>query len=496
MGTSFNLADSVIRHLELTLASLLISMTIGIVLGLLLYKSKMAGKIISIFSVIQTIPTLAMLGFLVPILGIGKVPALFVLIVYGSYPVFINTYSGLTQVDPEYIEISEALGMNPPQQMFKVRLPLSIPVIMAGIRTSLVSIIGLATLTSLIGSGGLGDFIYRGINAMNNKLILYGTIPVTLIVLMMSYFLKKVEDNWKFIYRHSRKIIFAACIACLLYAIVPTFVSGKDKTMTLSSKDFTESGILTTIMAELIENKTDINVEKKMYMGTTDILHKALLKGEIDGYVEYTGTSYLTVFNQSEPRDDMLQYVTEEYQKIGITALEPLGINNTFVVLQTQTAEDKYGIHTLTDLADYPNQFVLSSYAEFAEREDGLKSLISTYGLQFKDVKQLERSLGYKALNEGKVDFMVSFSTEPAIYKYGFREVKDDKELFMRYDAIPVFSTKTLEEYPELKPVLNALAGKLDNDTMAKLNNEVENNERKEVDVAREWLLSQGLIDK
>lgn len=495
MGTSFSLSQAIIQHLELTFVALFISIVIGILIGILLHKMRQSHKVVSFISAVQTIPTLALLGFLVPILGIGKVPAIFVLIIYGCYPIIINTFSGLGQVDSEYIEISDALGMNENQKLFKVKLPLSISVIMAGIRTGLVQIIGLATLTSLIGSGGLGDFIYRGINAMDSSLILLGAIPVTVIVLILSYILKKIEIHWKFFFHHKKQTIFVSIFVVACYLIFSLFSFAPKRSITLASKDFTESGLLTTMIAELIEEKTDIEVEKKMYMGTTDILHKALVKGEIDGYVEYTGTSYLTVFNQNEMRNDMKEYVIDEYQKIGITAFESLGVNNTFVLLQTKDLQKQYGIEKISDLTNYSHKFTLSAYAEFVEREDGLENLLETYSLKFKEIKQLERSLGYKALDEGQVDFMVSFSTEPAIYKYQFQEIKDDKNMFMRYDALPLIATKTLEKYPEIQPVIQELCGKLDNETMSQLNNDVENNHRKEVDVAREWLQQEHLIN-
>lgn len=494
MGTSFSLYDSIIQHLKLTFIALFVSIILGITLGIILHKIKKSERVLSVLSAIQTIPTLALLGFLVPFLGIGEKPAIFVLIVYGCYPIAINTYSGLGQVDSEYLEISDALGMTEMQKLFKVKLPLSVSVIMAGIRTGLVQIVGLATLTSLIGSGGLGDFIYRGINAMNNDLILLGAIPVTIIVIVLSFILKKIEDNINFFYEHKKPTAIIAGILALCYLLVSLFNLPSDRTIVLASKDYTESGLLTTIMAELIEERTDINVEKKMYMGTTDILHKALVNNEIDGYVEYTGTSYLTVFNQTEPRDDMMDYVIDEYEKIGIKVLGALGFNNTFVVIQSKDTKEQYQIENLSQLANYNNRFILTSYAEFVEREDGLASLLSTYNLQFKDIKQLERSMGYRALAEGEVDFMVSFSTEPAIYKYEFQEVVDDKGLFMRYDAIPIISQATIDKYPEIESIINELTGRIDNETMSMLNNEVENNQRTEIEVAREWLREEGLI--
>lgn len=281
----------------------------------------------------------------------------------------------------------------------------------------------------------------------------------------------------------------------MTYIIMNCFNFRETRTIVLASKDYTESGLLTTIMAELIEEKTDIKVDKKMYIGTTDILHKSLIKGEIDGYVEYTGTSYLTVFKQQDNIDDLYKFVKDEYDKIGITTFEPLGINNTFVIIQNNDTYNKYGIQTISDIRRYQENLTLTSYAEFIERDDGLKSLLNNYNLKFKEVKQLERSLGYKALSENKVDLMISFSTEPAIFKYDFKEVIDDKELFLRYDAVPIIKTSTLDKYPDLIECLKLLESRFDNKTMARLNNEVENEKKSEVDVARNWLKEEGLID-
>lgn len=491
----FNLKDAIIQHLELSLFALVISIVFGMLIGVLLYKKKFAEKIIAFFSAIQTIPTLAMLGFLVPLIGIGFLPAIIVLIIYGIYPIILNTYSGISQVDPEYLEISDALGMNEKQKLFKVKLPLATPIIMTGIRNGMVQIVGIATLTSLIGAGGLGDFIYRGINAMDNELILKGAIPTVIIVIVLNSILKYFEINWQKLLRFKKHIIIIIIIICIIITGLFLMPKNNKKVITLASKDFTESGILTTIMAELIEEKTDIEVEKKMYIGTTDILHKALVKGEIDGYVEYSGTAYLTVFNQTDPNIEILPYVINEYDKLGIKAFDSLGINNTFVVLQSKNFEKKYGLNTISDLQKYNNQLILTAYAEFIEREDGLNTLLDQYNLKFKDVRQLERSMGYRALSQNEVDLMISFSTEPAIFRYQFKALEDDKNIFLKYDAIPLLREDVITKYPELEEVISSLEHKFNNETMSKLNHEVENEKKSEIDVARNWLKEEGLIE-
>ncbi len=182
------------QHIQLTLVALLIANLIALPLGILLTrKRKVAETIIGITSVFQTIPSLALLGFMVPIFGIGFMPAIIALTVYGLLPILRNTYTGIVGVNQAVIDAGTGMGMTSRQVLFMIELPLALPIIMAGIRTATVMVIGVATLAALVGAGGLGDLIFRGIAMARQDLILAGAIPVALLSILFDYGLKKIE---------------------------------------------------------------------------------------------------------------------------------------------------------------------------------------------------------------------------------------------------------------------------------------------------------------
>lgn len=186
--------ERAIEHLYISLLAIFIAVGISLPLGIYISRKKKAAEFyIGITAVLQTIPSLALFGFLVPILGIGMVTALVALIIYALLPILRNTYTGLTEIDEGVIEAGEGMGMTPRQILWKIKLPLSLPFMMAGIRTAAVLTVGVATLATFVGAGGLGDIIWRGLQSWNNSLVLAGAIPVAMMALLFDYILKVVE---------------------------------------------------------------------------------------------------------------------------------------------------------------------------------------------------------------------------------------------------------------------------------------------------------------
>ena len=182
------------QHVQLTLAALFIANMIALPIGILLTrKQKIAETIIGITSIFQTIPSLALLGFMVPLFGIGFGPAIIALTIYGLLPILRNTYTGILGVDQAVVDAGIGMGMTSRQVLFMIELPLALPIIMAGIRTATVMVIGVTTLAALVGAGGLGDLIFRGIAMARQDLILAGAIPAALLSLLFDYILKKIE---------------------------------------------------------------------------------------------------------------------------------------------------------------------------------------------------------------------------------------------------------------------------------------------------------------
>lgn len=188
--------DSLLSHISLTLISLGFAILISVPLGILLTRyRKYSDFVIGISSVFQTIPSLALLGFMIPIFGIGRTPAIIALTIYGLLPILRNTYTGIIGVDAGAKEAGKGMGMTTMQILFMVEIPLSLSIIMAGIRTATVLIIGVTTLASLIGAGGLGDLIFRGISSVNSGLILAGAVPAALLAILFDFLLKVFEKK-------------------------------------------------------------------------------------------------------------------------------------------------------------------------------------------------------------------------------------------------------------------------------------------------------------
>ncbi|WP_028828553.1 ABC transporter permease [Proteocatella sphenisci] len=188
--------DSLISHMWLTLISLGFAILIAVPLGILLTRHRnISDFIIGIASVFQTIPSLALLGFMIPFFGIGTKPAIIALTIYGLLPILRNTYTGIIGVDPGAKEAGTGMGMTSLQILFMVEIPLSLSIIMAGIRTATVLIIGVTTLASLVGAGGLGDLIFRGISSVNSGLILAGAVPAAILAIFFDFLLKLFEKK-------------------------------------------------------------------------------------------------------------------------------------------------------------------------------------------------------------------------------------------------------------------------------------------------------------
>ena len=281
------LLTTILEHIQISFIALLIAAVIGVPLGILLTKTdKISEIVMNIAAVLQTIPSLALLGLMIPLFGIGKVPAVIALVVYALLPILRNTYTGISEVDSSLIEAAKGIGMKPGRRLTKVELPLATPVIMAGIRTAMVLIIGTATLAALIGAGGLGDLILLGIDRNDTSLIIIGAIPAALLAILFDLVLRYMQ---KISYK-KLLISLGSMVVILLLVIVGPMLAQKGDKITLAGKLGSEPSVITNMYKILIEDETDNTVEVKDGMGKTTFLFNALKSDDIDGYLEFTGT--------------------------------------------------------------------------------------------------------------------------------------------------------------------------------------------------------------
>lgn len=255
--------------------------------------------------------------------------------------------------------------------------------------------------------------------------------------------------------------------------------------------------IIGNMLADLIENKTDIEVERKLNLGGTQVAFSALDNDDIDVYVEYTGTGLVSILNKSplNDADQVYDVVQKEFKaNYGIQLLEPLGFNNTYTIAVRQDTAQQYGLNTISDLAKVSDGLIMGPTIEFANREDGLPGLSQTYNMNFTDVKAIDGGLRYSALDNHKSDVIDAFLTDGLIEAFSLKVLEDDKGFFPPYYAVPIIKEKTLKKHPELKKVLNSLSGKLTDDIMRKLNYKVDSLKESPEKVAKEFLQKEGLL--
>jgi osmoprotectant transport system permease protein len=493
------------EHIVLTGIATAIAIAIGVPLGILAARSKsLRGLITGTVSILQTIPSLAMLAFLLAMLNkIGFTPAVIALTLYALLPIVRNTLAGLEGVPAPIREAADGVGMTARQRLWMVELPLALPVIVTGIRTAAVVGVGIATLSAFIGAGGLGQFINRGLSLSNNHLILLGAIPSALLALLVDAAIGAA--HWAATRRAKKSLLkpIALSFPLILFALgviattAPNPFAPKDTTpanaavIRIGSKNFTEQLILGELMAQLIERETDLRVERRFDLGGTMICHGALIAGELDLYAEYTGTGLTAILKEkvrSDP-DEVYQLVTNAYaQQFQLQWLQPFGFNNTYAITVRATAAKTNNWNTISDLKSAAAKLRAGWTFEFSERPDGYPGLREHYGFSFGKVRDLESALMYQAIALDEVDVICAFATDGRIAANGLRPLKDDQQFFPPYHAAPVIRQSTLERHPELKGILDQLAGQLTDVVMQQLNLEVDQNKKSPADVATEFL--------
>jgi osmoprotectant transport system permease protein len=493
------------EHLILVIISLAIAISIGLPVGILITRqSKLAAPILGLANAIQTIPSLAIFGFLisVPFLGgIGKIPAIVALTLYALLPIIRNTYIGINSINPAIKEAGIGMGMTDQQLLLQVEIPLALPVILAGVRVATVISVGIATIAAAVGGGGLGVFIFRGISTVNNELILAGAVPAAVIALSADFGLGLLEKNLTKQIANKGKFnqqigIVLGIITLIIAGLIAFNYQQVPAKIIIGSKNFTEQVILGELLAQHIENHTKLKVDRRFNLGGTFIAHEAVKAGKIAGYVEYTGTSFTTILKEKPISDPESVYkkVKEYYdQKLKLAVMKPLGFENTFAMIIRGEDAKKWQIKSLSEIGKYTPQIKAGFGYEFLERADGYPGLSKTYNLKFANIKQMELGLMYQALKEKQVDFIAANSTDGLIPVLNLVILEDDKKYFPPYQAIPIFNQEILRKYPELTDTINQLGGKISTTAIQKMNYQVDNQSQPVEKVVSEWLISQQL---
>ena len=491
-----------IEHILISLLAISIASVLGIILGIIISEyRKFSGLILGTVNILYTIPSIALLGFFITITGVGNTTALIALIIYALLPIIRSTYTGIITINPLIIEASEGMGSTKLQQLFKVKLPLALPVLMSGIRNMVTMTIALAGIASFVGAGGLGVAIYRGITTNNSAMTFLGSLLIAILALVFDFILGLIEKrltNYKRIkYKINPKLIILG-LFIVIFGAYFSLNSKKDKTINIATKPMTEGYILGQMLTELIEQDTDlkVNITNGVGGGTSNI-HPAIVKGEFDLYPEYTGTSWEAVLKKEASYDESkFDELQKEYkEKYNLEYVNLYGFNNTYGLAVNKDIAKKYNLKTYSDLAKVSNNLIFGAEYDFFEREDGYKELQKVYNMNFKKQIDMDIGLKYQAMKDKKIDVMVIFTTDGQLAISDVVVLEDDKKMYPSYRAGTVIRSEILSEYPELKPVLEKLNNILDDKTMADLNYQVESEGKKPEDVAREYLQEKGLLE-
>lgn len=490
------------EHLEISIFAIIIAILCGGLIGVLISEfQKSARPTLSTINFLYTIPSISMLGFLIPFSGVGNITAIIALTVYALLPMVRNTYTGLTQVDDAVVEAAKGLGSTRMQILMKIKLPLALPVIMSGIRSMVTMTIALAGIASFIGAGGLGVAIYRGITTNNAAMTILGSLCIAILALVLDFLLGFIEKR---IQRHHKKdkkknkiLYIISILVCCGISISMILQTKTEKILRIATKPMTEQYILGEMLDLLIEKETDLQVELTQGVGGgTSNIQPAMENGEFDLYPEYTGTAWNTVLKEEGIyNEDLFTSLQQRYEdELSMEWVGMYGFNNTYGIVVRKEIADQYNLETYSDLQSVANQLTFGAEYDFFEREDGYDALCETYDLQFKDTMDMDIGLKYQAIQQGKIDVMIIFTTDGQLASSDVKVLKDDKQFFPSYLCGNVIRSEVLEEYPELNSIFEKVTGIITDQDMAEMNYAVETEGKEPRDVAKEFLQSHHLL--
>lgn len=493
----------IVEHLQISIIAILFAAIVGVSLGIFIaQKHKASPFILGLISFLYTIPSISMLGFLIPLTGIGNTSAIIALSIYALLPIIRSTYTGIVGVDKDILEAAKGMGSTESQILFKIKLPLALPIIMSGFRNMVVMTIALAGIASFIGAGGLGVAIYRGITTNNLTMTIAGSLAVALLALFADVLIGSFEKYFqkRHISKKKKRNVFTVMLILVCMIAGSVFLpSPKQDTIRIATKPMSEEFVIGEMLKQLIEANTDLNVELiKGIGGGTSNIHPAMVKKEFDMYPEYTGTSWNFVLKKKEMPDTQTLYkqLVEEYQKrFDMSWLGLYGFNNTYGIAVSKKTAEKYNLKTYSDLANVSSSLSFGGEYDFYERDDGYDAMSKANNFHFKKTVDLDIGLKYDALLKGEVDTIIVFTTDGRLSDPNIVLLKDDRHYFQSYYAGTIIRNEVLKKHPELKHIIMKLDNQISDKEMAEMNYEVEQAGKNEADVAKAFLMKKHLLE-
>lgn len=472
-----HLSDYLGWHVLLSLSAIVIGVAISLPLAVLCARSHiLRGAALGFAGIVQTIPSLALLALFYPLLlalsaftratfgvgfrALGFLPALAALTLYSMLPVLRNTIAGLEGVDPAIRKAAAGVGMTRNQMLFLVELPLAAPVILAGVRIAAVWVIGTATLSTPVGQTSLGNYIFAGLQTENWIFVLFGCVAAAALALVVDRLLALAESG---LVGRSRARIAAAALGLAIVfgaGLLPLAAGAEDRPAVVGTKNFEEQYILGALIEDRLR-AAGYSTVRRDGLGST-VIFDALAAGEIDVYVDYSGTIWADDMKRRDRpgRKAVLAQMTEWLRRTrGIRCIGTLGFENAYAFAMRPDRAAALGIRSLADLAaSAPGLRIGGDYEIFGRPE--WRAVEQVYGLKFGTERQYQSNFLYRAVASGDVDVISAFSSDGRIAQYGLKVLPDPKGALPPYDAVLLISPARANDanfIAALKPLMGAI---------------------------------------
>lgn len=479
------LPDYLGSHLRVSVAALALGLLVSFPLALVVRnRPALRGMCLAVASIVQTVPGLALLALFYPLLLIlsawslkwfgvgfsafGFLPSVLALALYSMLPVLRNTITGLQGVDPSLTEAAQGVGMTPHQSLRMVELPLALPVIMAGLRTASVWVIGTATLSTPIGQTSLGNYIFTGLQTQNWVFVLFGCVAAAALALAVDQLLALAENGIRN-RRHIRLAVAGAGLALLVVLGFAPLAGPTRASYVIGAKTFTESYILSSLIVQRLQ-AAGLPARQREGLGS-NVIFEALRGGEIDAYVDYTGTLWATQLKRTDvkPRQDVLNELTSTLAaREKVTLLGGLGFENAYALVMPRSRAESLGIRSIADLAGRAETMSIAGDYEFFSRPEW-REIREAYGLTFRQQRQMQPDFMYAAAGSGEVDVIAGYTSDGLIAQYDLVVLDDPKQAIPPYDAVLLLSPRRAND-ETLKAALTPLLGRIDIATMREAN--------------------------
>src|ERR1700730_10528360 len=471
-----HLPDYLGSHVRVSVAALALGLAVSLPLAIIARnRPVLRGLLLGLASIVQTVPGLALLALFYPLLlaaasltlawfgfsfsAFGFLPAVLALALYSMLPVLRNTITGLNGVDPAILEAAQGVGMTARQSLFTVELPLALPVMMAGIRTAAVWVVGTATLATPIGQTSLGNYIFAGLQTQNWVFVLFGCVAAALLALAVDQLLALIESGLGARRRARVAIgILGLSLVCL-GALAPTW-SRPQARYVIGAKPFGEQYILAALIEQRLRD-AGFSAARREGLGSGVIL-EALATNGIDVYVDYTGTIWSNQLHRDDaaPRAEVLGAVGKWLQeRRGIKTLGDLGFENAYGLAMPRRRAEALGIRSIADLARAAPQLSIAGDYEFFSRPEWA-AIRSAYGLAFRAQRQMQPEFMYPAAAAGDVDVVAAYTSEGRVAQYDLVVLDDPKHAIPPYDAILLLAPRNADDRAladALRPLIGAI---------------------------------------